>query len=68
MAADPKRLAETEPFVDGNKVARYLGVSYKTVMRWAGEKRIRSYKVGNTVRFRLSEVVAWMERQERRAS
>ncbi len=56
----------TEHFVDAVEVADYLGVSYQTVLRWAGAKQIPSYKLGTAVRFRISEIAAWAEQHHRR--
>lgn len=61
-----KTTATIEPFVDAAAVADYLGVSYQTVLRWAGTKRIPSYKIGTAVRFRMSEISAWVERHARK--
>ena len=47
---------QIEQFVDASVVATMLGISVKTVYRWAGQGRIPSYKCNRPVRFLLSEV------------
>jgi excisionase family DNA binding protein len=41
-------------------VAAYLGVSWKTVRKWAQERRIPIVKVGALNRFRPSDIRAWV--------
>lgn len=49
-----------EPYVDTDAVAEYLGVSRRTLEVWVQRRRIPFHKVGRLVRFRLSEVDAWI--------
>ena len=58
---------DSDSLVDGNEVAEYLGVHYKTICRWATERRLPSYKIGGAVRFRMSEIRGWVAEQRRRA-
>lgn len=52
---------DREPFVDMETVARFLGVSRRTVQRWRAESHyFPAYKLGGIVRFRLSEVERWV--------
>lgn len=53
--------SKAERFVDGHAVAEHLGVSYSWVWK-AGD--IPSVRVGRAWRFRLSEVLAELERRE----
>lgn len=49
-----------EPYVDGKAAAAYLGISHKTVERRVHERSIPFHKVGRLVRFRYSELDAWV--------
>ena len=42
-------------------VSAYLCISWKTVRRWAGEKKIPVIKVGSQNRFKPSEIRKWAE-------
>jgi excisionase family DNA binding protein len=51
-----------ESLVKASEVAQLLGVSPKTILRWASEGKLPHYRPGNTtVRFKLSEVSAWVD-------
>lgn len=51
-----------ESLVKASDVARLLGVSPKTVLRWASEGKRPHYRPGDTtVRFKLSEVSDWVD-------
>ena len=57
---------EIEPMVTAGTIARLLGVSGRWVRKHAEESRGRpgdfpAYRVGSTWRFRVSEVLAWVE-------
>ena len=56
-----------DPLVDANVIGEYLGVSYQTVCRWAGERRIPSVKIGGALRFRMSAIEEWVMDHEREA-
>lgn len=49
----------TEPLVTLGELAGRLSVSTRTLRRWR-EHGMPTYSVGATVRFRVSEVEAWM--------
>lgn len=51
-----------EPFVDINAVARHLGVARQTVENWkcAGKKLPTHRITRKVVRYRLSEIDAWV--------
>lgn len=53
-----------DEFMDPQGLAQFLRVPLGTVYRWRqhGEGP-RGYRVGRHVRYRLSEVEAWLERQ-----
>jgi len=43
------------------ELAEYLGVGPRFVYRLTSERRIRSVRVGRTVRFRPEDVTAWLD-------
>jgi len=52
-----------EPLVDIQTVAKLLKVSVKTLYRWHYNKRgVPHYKIGKYLRYRLSEVEAWLKK------
>lgn len=50
-----------EPVVDKNGVAELLAVSPRTVEGWVARGEIPFYRVNRMVRFRVSQVEAWLE-------
>ena len=48
------------------EVAEYLGFSSSTILDWFEDGRLPGFKIGSAVRFRASEVEAWLE--ERRVA
>lgn len=60
-------MTNSEPLVDAHAVAAYLGVSYQTALRWAGQRTIPSVKLGALVRFRMSEIEDWVRENSREA-
>lgn len=46
------------------EVASYFKIAEKTAYRFASEKKIPGFKVGNVWRFRKSEVDKWIKSQE----
>lgn len=50
-----------EPYVDVKAVAEHLGSSESMVRRLAYQRKIPRYKVGRLLRFRLSEVEAYVQ-------
>jgi excisionase family DNA binding protein len=49
-------------------VAELLGISANTVLDWAASGKLASFKLGKAVRFRQSEILAWIEEQRREAA
>jgi len=43
------------------QLAEYLGFSPSTVVDWAEAGKVPAFKVGGRLRFRPSEVEAWLE-------
>ena len=46
-------------------LALYLKIAEKTAYRFASEKKVPGFKVGNAWRFRKSEVDNWIKKQEK---
>jgi len=47
------------------ELAQYLGTGTRYVYRLTSERRIRSVRVGKTVRFRPEDVAAWLDAETR---
>lgn len=45
------------------ELADYLKIAEKTAYRFALEKKIPGFKVGNAWRFRMKEIEEWIENQ-----
>lgn len=45
-----------ENYVSLNEAADYLSVSRRTLERYISERRIRAYRLGRSVRLKLSEI------------
>ena len=43
------------------EVAKYLGMTERTILLWAQQQKIPAFKVGSVWRFRRSEVDRWLE-------
>jgi excisionase family DNA binding protein len=61
--APSKRLA-----VDLREAGEMMGVCAETVKREIGRGRLRGMKIGRVWRVRVSEIEAYMERQERQVA
>jgi excisionase family DNA binding protein len=46
-------------------LATYLKIAEKTAYRFASDKKIPGFKVGNAWRFRKSEIDNWIKKQEK---
>jgi excisionase family DNA binding protein len=67
MAKNPPVFApEPEPLVGVQDVMKMLGVGKNYVYELAASGELRSYRFGHRVRFRLSDVDAWLKDHERR--
>lgn len=53
-------MPDTEPLIKAEQVAEALGVSRTWVFDRAKAGRLPSYRLGKHVRFRMSEVQAWL--------
>ena len=45
------------------QLAKYLGMSPRTIYIWAQQEKIPGFKLGSSWRFRASEINQWMENQ-----
>ena len=57
--------AGAEPTVTAQTVSTVLCVSTDTVLDWFQAGKIPGFKLGNAVRFRMSEIEAWMHSRRR---
>jgi excisionase family DNA binding protein len=57
---------ELERLLTAREVAEVLGFAPATIVDWAERGELPHFKIGGRLRFRLSEVGAWLE--ERRAT
>lgn len=55
----PKTL---EAWTTAAEVAEHLAISDATLQRWVADRGVPVHRIGRTLRFRLSEVDAWVER------
>tara|TARA_Y100000389_G_scaffold176811_1_gene188592 strand:+ start:942 stop:1124 length:183 start_codon:yes stop_codon:yes gene_type:complete len=46
------------------ELADYLKIAEKSAYRFASEKKVPGFKVGNAWRFRKSEIDNWIKKQE----
>ncbi len=51
----------SDPLVTAAEVAELLGFTPGTVLDWFEAGRLPGFKIGRAVRFRESEVLAWLE-------
>lgn len=57
-----------ERWVDVEEVASHLGVGKDSIYRWIDTKGFPAHRVGRLLRFRLSEVDAWVKKDQEHAS
>jgi len=50
--------ADSEIFIDKDRVKEILGVSHVTIWDWEKRGILQSYRIGNLKRFKLSEIMA----------
>ncbi len=48
----------SEKFLTADELAEHLRVSVHTIRKWRSQEKIPYYKLGRSVRFRVSEVLA----------
>ena len=54
--------AAPEPTVSVKAAARFLGVSTSLVYAYVERKQVPHYRLGRSIRFRLSELDEWLKR------
>jgi excisionase family DNA binding protein len=54
-------MGSDERWVGVEKVATHLGVAKDSVYRWVESRDLPAHRVGRLLRFKLSEVDAWVE-------
>jgi excisionase family DNA binding protein len=54
-----------DPLLTAAEVGELLGFSAGTVVDWAENDKIPCFKLGGRLRFRESEVLAWLEQQRK---
>jgi len=54
-----------EGYLDVKAIAEYLSVQPSTIYQWTHREYIPFYKLGNLLRFKLSEVEAWLKKYKR---
>jgi excisionase family DNA binding protein len=59
-------MAVEEQWVDIDDVSAHLKVNKETVRRWIKIQNFPSYRAGNLLRFKLSEVDAWVRQDDNR--
>lgn len=60
-----KELNFLDDMLTPTQVARYLQVSIRTLEAWRNQKRGPPYyHIGRSVRYSLTEVLAWMEQRK----
>ena len=55
----------SERLLTSRELAELLGLAPATVLDWWEAGRLPGFKLGTAVRFRLSDVEAWLELQRR---
>ena len=52
-----------EPLLTAAELGELLGFAAGTIVDWAERRTIPAFKIGGRLRFRESEVLAWLEAQ-----
>ncbi len=55
----------SEPLLNARQLGQVLGFSASTIVDWAEAGKIPAFKIGGRLRFRASEVEAWLEERRR---
>jgi excisionase family DNA binding protein len=55
----------TKRLLTARELADLLGFSPATIVDWAEREELPSFKIGNRLRFRLSEIEGWLETKRR---
>lgn len=54
-------IEKLEDLIGVKEAARYLGLAVKTTYVWAESGRLPAYRIGRALRFRKSELAAYIE-------
>src|SRR5437667_8595644 len=57
-----------EPLLTAQQLGALLGFAPGTIVDWAEAGKLPAFKIGGRLRFRLSEVEAWIEEQRHESS
>jgi excisionase family DNA binding protein len=57
FAPKPSTPQDAEEFLTREEVARLLKISFPTLHDWTNKNLLKSYRIGNKVRYRKSEVM-----------
>ena len=58
-------IIEKNDIMTMKELADYLKIAEKTAYRFASDKKIPGFKVGNAWRFRKSEIDNWIKKKEK---
>lgn len=61
------RNGQMERLLSAREVAELLGFAAGTIVDWAERGEVPAFKIGGRLRFRESEIAAWIEAQRRAA-
>jgi len=53
-----------ETYLTVEELAAYFKVSEQTIRRWICNREVPYHKINNSVRFRLSEIETWVEKND----
>ena len=56
---------ESDRLLSARELGQLLGFSAATIVDWAEARKLPVFKIGGRLRFRASEVEAWLEEQRR---
>jgi excisionase family DNA binding protein len=57
-----------EEYLTVEELAKYLNYAEKTIRKWVLNREIPFIKIHQTIRFRLSEIEAWVEKNKARTA
>lgn len=60
MADSPDKFG-TPSLLDKKDIADFLGIKLSTLNQWVSQKKIPFIKLGTRVKFRMSDILAWLE-------
>ena len=57
-------MVDREAWVDADQVAAHLGVQKPSIYRWVDKDGLPAHRVGRLLRFKLSEIDAWVRSRD----